>query len=384
MEAPFEYKNHQIFVHGTLDGHKDLTFLFDTGASAPVIDRALNISGYGLGSTTIQEAEGVTSADQLWVRDLSLGSEKAQARVHNIAVLVTDLSQVSRVLGQKVDGIIGIPFCAGFVTEIDYEKHLLRFYNPRTYSIASRVGDDQRTFVFDVTPMNLKRAASSVLISGQLHPKYDYDFLVDTGFGGYLSVAHSAAQESGLFKTDTPHVSATSYGVTRSFRSDKIRAGFLMLGPINLSGRVVAVDYRNNDVIGQTGIVGNRLLQNYRVTLDYPRHKLLLERVTTKEEADDAEIPSFGLVIRTDGKTVLVDATKKNSPAQRAGLHAGDEIVSINDHAVRDMSSVEVTGLLSAGTGTATLSVTPAADPNLGTRAKPYTVTLAPRSPLDW
>ncbi len=170
VEVPFEYKNHQIFVHGVLDGHKDLTFLFDTGASAPVIDRALNIQGYGLGSTTIQEAEGVTSADQLWVSDLSLGADKNQARVHNIAVLVTDLSQVSRVLGQKVDGIIGIPFCAGFVTEIDYEKKILRFYNPRTYSIASRVGDDQRSFLFNVTPINVKRAATSLLISGQLHP----------------------------------------------------------------------------------------------------------------------------------------------------------------------------------------------------------------------
>ena len=384
VEVPFEYKNHQIFVHGILDGHKDLTFLFDTGASAPVIDRALNIQGYGLGSTTIQEAEGTTSADQLWVSDLSLGADKNQARVHNIAVLVTDLSQVSRVLGQKVDGILGIPFCAGFVTEIDYEKKKLRFYNPRTYSIASRVGDDQRSFMFDVTPMNLKRAATSVLISGQLHSKYDYDFLLDTGFGGYLSVAHSAAQESGLFKEDTPRVSATSYGVTRSFRTDKIRAGFLMLGPINLSGRVVAVDYRNNDVIGQTGIVGNRLLQNYKVTLDYPRRKLLLERVTSKEEADEAETPSFGLVIRTDGKTVLVDSTKKNSPAQRAGLRIGDQITSIDGHAVSQMSSVEVTELLSAGTGTATLVVNPAADPNLGTRAKSYTITLAPRSPLDW
>jgi predicted aspartyl protease len=383
VEVPFEYKDHQIFVTGTLDKRKNLTFLFDTGASAPVIDRSLDVDGYKLADTTIQEAEGITSAESIWVSELGLGAEGSQAHVHNIAVLVTDLSAISRVLGRKVDGIIGIPFCAGYVTEIDYEKHLLHFYNQRNYSIAQRVGDNQRSFVFDVTPMNLKRP-TTVLVSGQLHSKYDYDFILDTGFGGYLSVAHAAAQESGLIKEETPRVSAVSYGVTRSFRSDKIRASFLMLGGINLSGKVVAVDYRNNDIIGQTGIVGNRLLQNYRVTLDYPRKKLLLERITMKEEADDAETPSLGLSIRAGNKLVLVDNVKKNSPAFRAGMRPGDEIVSINDHDTHDMSAGEVTGLLSAGTGTARLVINPASDPNLGTRGKSFSVTLAPRSPLDW
>ena len=384
VEVPFEYVDHQILISGALDAHKNLTFLFDTGASAPVIDRSIDIRAYHLGDTTIQEAEGVTSAESVWVSDLSVGADANQARVHNMAVLITDLSQISHVLGHKVDGIIGIPFCAGFVVEIDYVKHVLRFYNSRTYSIAQRVGDGQRAFTFDMTPMNLRRRASTLLMSGRLHSRYDYDFLLDTGFGGYLSVAHAAAQEAGLIKDDTPRVSATSYGVTRSFHSDKIRAPFLMLGDINLSGRVVSVDYRNNDVLGQTGIVGNRLLQNYRVTLDYPRRKLLLERVTAKEEPDDAETPSFGLVIRTSSRIVLVDTVKKNSPAFRAGMKPGDEIVSIDGHEVAQMSSGEVSGMLAAGSGAATLVITPAADPNLGTRGKTYTLTLAPRSPLDW
>ena len=169
VEVPFEYKDHQIFVTGTLDKRKNLTFLFDTGASAPVIDRALDVDGYKLADTTIQEAEGITSAESIWVSDLSLGAEGSQARVHNIAALVTDLSQISRVLGRKVDGIIGIPFCAGYVVEIDYEKHVLHFYNPRNYSIAQRVGDNQRSFVFDLTPMNLKRPTTTAHLRAAAH-----------------------------------------------------------------------------------------------------------------------------------------------------------------------------------------------------------------------
>ncbi len=384
VEVPFEYKDHLIFITGTLDDHKNLTFLFDTGASAPVIDRALNIHAYHLGDTTIQEAEGVTNAESVWVSDLSVGASGSQARVHDMAALVTDLSQISRVVGRKVDGILGIPFCTGFVVEIDYAKRVLRFYNERSYSLAGRVGDDQRAFVFDVKPISPTRKASPVLLSGQLHAQYTYDFLLDTGFGGYVSAAHAAAQEAGLIRDETPRVASTSYGVSRTFRTEKIRAPFLMLGSINLSGRVVGIDYRNNDVSGQTGIVGNRFLQNYKVTLDYPRHKLLLERATTKEEADEAETPSFGLVIRAGSRTVLVDSVKKYSPAYRAGMRPGDEIVRIGGHNVGQLTTGEVTDMLAAGTGDATLVIVPAPDPNLGTRGKEFTITLAPRSPLDW
>ncbi len=383
VEVPFEYIDHQILISGTLDGHKNLTFLFDTGASAPVVDKALDIHSYKLSDSTIQEAEGLSAAETIWVSDLQVGPENSQAHAHNIAALVTDLSQVSRVLGRKVDGIIGIPFCAGFVVEIDYAKRMLHFYNPRTYNLASRVGDNQRSFIFNVTPMNVKRTVSTLLVTGQLHDKYDYDFLVDTGFGGYLSVAHAAAQEAGLINDSTPRVSALSYGVTRTFRSEKIRASFLMLGPINLSGKVVSVDYRNNDVVGQTGILGNRLLQNYRVTLDYQRKKMLLERVTTKEEADDAETPSFGLVIRTGNHTVQIDTVRKNSPADHAGLKSGDTILSINSHEVSDMSPTEVSERLAAGTGTAILVIQPATPPNTA-QPTPREVTLVSVSPLDW
>lgn len=383
VEVPFEYIDHQILITGRLDDHKNLTFLFDTGASAPVIDKALGINGYKLSDSTIQEADGISAAETIWVSDLQVGTENSRASAHNIAALVTDLSQVSRVLGHKVDGIIGIPFCAGFVVEIDYAKRLLHFYNPRTYNLASRVGDNQRSFVFNVTPTNLKRAASTLLVTGQLHDKYDYDFLVDTGFGGYLSVAHAAAQEAGLINASTPRVAALSYGVTRTFRSEKVRANFLMLGPINLSGKVVSVDYRNNDVVGQTGILGNRLLQNFRVTLDYQRKKLLLERVTNKEEADDAETPSFGLVIRTGHGTVLVDTVRKNSPADHAGLKPGDAILSINSHEVSEMSPTEVSERLAAGASTAILMIQPATLPN-ATQPTPREITLVSVSPLDW
>lgn len=384
VEVPFLYREHQILVHGDIDDKKNLTLLFDSGASAPVIDTSLGIQGYHLADTTIHEAEGDTASESIWVGDISLGEANSAVHVHNIAVLTADLSQISSVLGQKIDGIIGVPFMAGFVTEIDYEKKNLRFRSSRNYTIADRKPDNQHTFAFDLTPANAKRNVSCMLLTGQLQPKYEYDFLFDTGFSGYVSIAHAAAEQAGTIKADTPRASATSYSVSRSFHSDKIRAGFLMLGEINLSGRVIAIDSRNNDAEGQTGIVGNRFLQNYRVTFDLPRHKLWLERVTTKQELDEAETPTLGLVVRNDGKTIVVDRVKKYSPAQHSGIHPGDEIVSIDGHDVSTMGTQAATDLLASPHGMTALVLKRAIDPNLGTRPEPVTLQLNPASPLDW
>src|SRR5262249_27296208 len=155
--------------------------------------------------------------------------------------------------------------------------------------------------------------------------------LLDTGFGGYISVAQSAAQQSGLLSDRTPRIPGSNYSFSHQFRSDKIRASYLMLGEINLSNRVVQIDVRNNDSFGQTGIVGNRLLQNYRLTIDFPRKKLWMERVTTREEPDETDKLSYGLTLRTDGGMIRVAKVGRYSPADRAGLQVGDVLNAIDD-----------------------------------------------------
>jgi hypothetical protein len=384
IEIPFEYQHHQIILHGEADDKKDLTFLFDTGASRPTLEVALGLNGQHLGDTNFHEAEGVTNAESVWLSDLRIGDQSGMARVHNIPVLMTDLSQVSRVIGRRIDGIIGITFMAGYVVEIDYQKHLLRLYNCRKYTIGQRKPDNQRTFLFDLKQADPRAPVSIVFLGGQLHEKYDYDFLLDTGFGGYVSVALWEAQESGLFKQDTPRAPATNYSITRQFKSDKIRASYLMIGEINLSGRIIQVDYRNTQKYGQFGIAGNRFLQNYRITLDYQRHKLWMERMTEQEEPDEAERFVLGISVRAENRTVRVDKVMRHSPAHRAGVRPGDMIVAVNGKRLDELDTANATKLLTAPQGVTTLTGIHGVDPNFGTRGASYTLTLLPSSPFDW
>lgn len=384
ITIPFEYRQSQIVVRGQADDRKDLTFLFDTGASIPVLDKSLELKGPHIADAQFREAEGVTKAEAIWLSDMILMSEEGAAHVHNIAVFLADLGQISRLLGLKIDGVIGASFMSGYVVEIDYAGRVLKFHDQRTFTVAGRKPDNQRTFAFDLKLTNPLQPGGTVTFAGKLHSKYDYDFLLDTGFGGYVSVANSAAQEAGLMTAETPRVQTMSFSVTRRFQSNKIRAPFLTLGAINLSGRVIQVDIRNNDAYGQMGIVGNRFLQNYRLILDHPRLKLWLERVTDKDTPDEAEKPSLGLSIRADGKNIKVERVTRHSPAQRGGVRPGDEIVSINGQSTAALGVAQVANMLAMPEREMKISLARGVDPNLGTRPPPLILTLIPSSPLDW
>jgi predicted aspartyl protease len=381
IEIPFEYVHHEILIHADVDDLKGLTLIFDTGASSPTFDSSLKLNGSHLANNLIHEAEGQEPGETVWLSEIKLRGPLGAVTAVNIAALVTDLAQVGKVVGKHVDGLLGISFTSGYVVEIDYERQMLVFHSPRAFTIAGRAGDSSRSFMFDTKPAAPSRRVSSVMVAGKLAGEYDYDFLVDTGFGGYVSVAQAAAQQSGLFTEDTPHVTSTSFSLSHKFTSNKIRAGFLMLGDINLSHRVVQVDVRNNDRDGQTGIVGNRLLQNYHVTLDYPRRKLLLERVTRTEEPDETEQPSIGISYRSTGQALRVERVSPYSPAAVSGVKPGDLVVSVNSHRLAELSRSELVEMLKPQSGAVTLTLTRGeAETDQGY----FSVTLRATSPYDW
>jgi predicted aspartyl protease len=383
VEVPFVYTQHQIVIKGQANGKKDLTLLFDTGASAPVFDASLGVQGLNFPDRVVQEADGLSSARSLLLDDIGIGQDGQMVHARNIGVLISDMSQVSKVLGRKIDGIVGLSFMSGYVIEIDYAKKALRFMSPRRFTVADRKPDNQSSFLLPLVDSDPKHGISNVLVSGALVSDYEYDFILDTGFGGYVSVARSAAELSGLLKNETPRIPAESLSVSHRFHSDKIRASYLMLGAINLSNRVIQVDTRNGDSYGQSGIIGNRLLQNYRLILDYPRRKLWLERATTKEEADDTAKPILGLTVRADGSVIRVVRVAPASPAAHAGVHDGDAIVRLDGLSVEDIGITTALAVLASPDGPTDV-VLKRDGASAGENQESISVKIVPASPLDW
>ena len=132
IDVPFEYKNHLIMLKGQINERKNLNLIFDTGATSLVLEKSLGLTGTHIADTQFHEAEGVTQAEAVWIDNVSVGEKSNAAQIHNVSTLLTDLSQMSRVIGQPLDGIFGMSCMAGYTVEIDYEKKHIRFLPSRS------------------------------------------------------------------------------------------------------------------------------------------------------------------------------------------------------------------------------------------------------------
>jgi len=384
IEVPFEYYQHQILIKAKINDTADLTFMLDTGATSIVLHHGLKLNLEKTGTTEFREAEGTSKADTVNLTEVSFGNSEGQAHVGNLPALVTNLGSLSRALGRKIDGIMGIAAIAGYVVEFDYAKRVARFYPRRKKNISNNKPDNKKTFLFNLTPMNLTSSISVVSIKGRLHESYDYDFLFDTGFGGHVTIANAPATESGILTEKTPRVEGGAYSLSRKFNTAKIRAPYLKIGEIDYAGHAVQVDFRNGGEQGLFGIVGNRFLQSYRVTLDYVRKKLWLERNDDPEDFDEIERPSFGIALRMSASSYRVDKVTAKSPAHVAGIRPGDTLVAINGKPLAQLTREEIFTAIHAPTAEMTLTIAPGVDPNLGVQFKEMTVRMKPGVPLDW
>ena len=382
VTVPFKYVQHQILLHGEVNGKRDLTLLLDTGAALPIMDIGVNPTGFNLPNRTIQEADGRSRIRTIVLDDISVGDGAQRVHAHNIVVGVSDLTQISARVGTRIDGIVGLSFLTGFVVEIDYALKTIRFMSPQRCDISDRKPDNLSSFLLPLANSSKTNHFYTLAVTGKLPNDFDYEFLLDTGFGGYVSIAKPAAQLCGLLKGDTPRVRGESYSLTHRYSNEKIRVDFLMLGDINLSNRVIQVDARNGEVYGQNGIIGNRLLQNYKITLDTGRRKLWLERATKREELDDAEKPTLGMSVEVSGKVIRVIRVAPHSPAALSGVKVGDVILSVDGVTIDSIGIATALSILAAPDGPTDLEVKRASgaigiDPKL-------TFSLLPAPALSW
>ncbi len=384
VEVPFEYYQHQIIIKAKVNDKADLTFMLDTGATSVVLHKGAGVKAEKTGTTEFREAEGKSLADTVNLEEVTFGNNEAEAHIGNLPAMVTNLGNLSRALAKKIDGIMGIAAIAGYIVEFDYAKKVVRLYLSRKKSIAENKPDNKKTFMFDLTPMNLTSSISVMLLKGRLHDSYDYDFLFDTGFGGHITISNTAASAAGQLKENTPRIEAGAYSLNRKFNTVKIRTPYLMIGEINYTGHAVQIDYRNQGEVGLFGIIGNRFFQNYRVTLDYTKRKLWLERNDSPEDFDESEKPSFGITLRTTTTSYRVDRVAAKSPAHTAGIRPGDTITAINGKPLAQYTHEEILQSIHTPTLETTLTIVPGVDPNLGVQFKEVVVKMKPGIPFDW
>ena len=103
------------------------------------------------------------------------------------------------------------------------------------------------------------------------------------------------------------------------------------------------------------GLLGYSFLKHYRIALDFPRGLLWLDpsRGDVVDRLEEYSHP--GLQLESVGGAVRVLAVAEGSPAARAGIRAGDELVAIDGESISGLDVVMISRRLEGAPGTALL-----------------------------
>src|SRR5574340_118354 len=280
IEVPFDLLHSQIVLHGTIDGQGPYNLLLDTGTHGTTIDaglaRRLRLPLTSEGKEITGAGTGRASGRKTVCDDLRLGD----LAVRKVQMVAVDLSKVSRAMGRPLHGVLGFNFLATRIVRIDYFRRRLGFYRQSPFPPPPLRPSTTRSLSF---PMQFR--ANSVLpvlencyVNGTRIP-----VTLDTGSSLGLILFPQAIRRLGLEELAREGIPMDAAGYRGRVRLTKGWVRSVVLDAIDLGAIEVAYveqGYGESEGLEQRGgNLGNGVLQDFVVTLDYPRRLVMLEAI---------------------------------------------------------------------------------------------------------
>jgi predicted aspartyl protease len=255
---------------GVSIGAKKYEFLLDTGAQSVLLDSRVARDA-GLTELGALEVRGVSRTGGLHVLNLprlDIGSAHLDDLVAGSIDLRGSLGGAAR-----LDGILGMPFFASALVEIDFAHHLMRFGVPGSF-----VPRGQRV------PLDIDRGLVEAVF--RLDGTIEAPFIVDTGNSGELLLyGPFIAEHPGIVPFS--HARVANYGIGGAAPTYRSALDELQLGDVSLYHQVADVVTSEKGAFADrvdAGNVGLGILRNFIVTFDVANGALYLEKADTFDD----------------------------------------------------------------------------------------------------
>jgi hypothetical protein len=242
---------------------KTYTFLIDSGSGNVVLDtRVAKDAGLaGAGALEVRGAARTGGMQVARLPRLGIGT----AELDDLVVSTIDLGPAAG--SMRLEGILGYPFFASSMVQLDFAHHVMRFGPPGSFAPAGdRIELD--------TDREIPEATFRI-------DAVDAPFIVDTGnSGGLLLYAPFVAGHPEIAPAAG---GASSYhGVGGSDRTYNAHLASLRLGSTVLAGQTVEVIVAKNGAFADridAGNVGLRVLRSFVVTFDLANRAMYLDPI---------------------------------------------------------------------------------------------------------
>jgi hypothetical protein len=265
----------------------------------------------------------------------------------NLILLSQDYFSLENYIGTKVHGLIGIDKFRNMVVTTSYDRNLITFQRPEKYKLPARA---------EVIPLSIDRgkpymSARIELDNGEIH---DIWLLIDSGANHPLLLEN---ESMGGYQPLKYIEAVIGKGLAGNMKGRFARAGWLMLGNYRLDN--IITSFTDEYIPGGTdkipfrnGTLGAGALSHFRVTFDYSRERMILQKGGKYRQPFDYNMS--GITFRTISSVFNVFEISDivpESPAGEAGLKEGDILLAIDNKSTFTMNLGEVNRLLSTNEG---------------------------------
>lgn len=325
---PFQLFGHKIFIKIQIEDSKVLDFIFDTGAITAIHERVAEELNIAKGI----EIPSMKSVDKAYLSKDTLSFHFGDFQVEGFIPVISILPE-SKYGEPAIDGFIGSDIMRFFCVSIDYQNRVLTLSKR-----AIDFGDlSHRVNMVRQFPMGFP------VIETKIDDK-PVKFILDTGSPFTLVCPDGMIESAGIF-SDVKYVRSKGWFMKWPSVSSEtnylIQAKEMSLG--NLKILDVPVFLAELPMQAKTGLLGYALFCNYITTIDYPNNEVLFWPIDS---------PFYlsryftGLSIHEQGHKYIIKGVWENSPADKAGIRVGDEIIQLNEHDITRSSIMAVESIL--------------------------------------
>ena len=298
--------------------------MFDSGAGGILINKNIADS-IGLVADSERVNTGAVGTHRVAIlKGISL--QLGNISLNSVTMMRDDAGFEELDDGGEVAGIIGFHLLSRYVIEVNYDTHELVFYNRSSFTY-----DGDGVVQSIVLSYNLPLTVCVVQVDNTT--EFEGLFLIDTGARADLLFSSPTVSKYNMIDAIGDHyVLKTEVG--SSGKKAKIMYGkvhklqfaeheFTQVPAILSQAQAGVLSFDGID-----GIVGNRILKRFNVIFDYQRSLIYLEPNGNMAKKYELNVSGFSLFFKS-GRPFIKNVIER-SPASRAGLRNGDEIISID------------------------------------------------------
>lgn len=323
VKIPIEIVHGEIIMTVNING-TNYRLAFDTGALNVLSEEvAQKLELKIISSLKTTDSQGndntlkMTKLDRFYIGDLEY---------RNMGAAIYDLNKMQEITCFNIDGIFGANSMRESFWQVDMKNKEIRISNSMD-SLKISPHASIVSFKTEVTGTPI------VQIEFDNETFKDVTFDYGSNAGLYLNSAKAVTDTVNYGKI-VRSFGFNSYGLYggESDTSYAFRVDSVKMGNCILKNQVIT----RNSVISD--IIGTGVLEKYIVTLDWANKKIYMEKFPEDEEDG---ISIFGITVRLQEGKLIVNQIYENSSAAEVGISLGDQVISVNDNDLSNISMEE-------------------------------------------